>query len=180
MKIRPATRSDLTAILDINLRAIFGTCVSHYTPSDLKQWVGDRSERNFEKHLEGNHLYIAERDGRTVGFLDVIPGEVLAVYVYPEEERKGYGKELLLKGIQEAQKDSNEVIVFASLNAVTFYEKFGFKKEEEVKDSRHGIDLPLIKMRHQPTPNQNAERTGQLILSEKSSTSTAADSSHSP
>jgi ribosomal protein S18 acetylase RimI-like enzyme len=147
MNIRPAIRADLKAILEINLRAIFETCVSQYALSDLKQWVGDRSENNFEKILESTRLYVAEQNGRSVGFLNVIPGEILAVYVHPDHQGRGYGKKLLLKGIQEAKQDSHEVVVFASLNAVAFYEKFGFERQEEVKDSRHGIDLPMVKMR---------------------------------
>lgn len=150
MNIRPAIRADLKAILEINLSAIFETCVSHYALSDLKQWVGDRSEKNFEKILERTRLYVAEQDGRSVGFLNVIPGEILAVYVHPDQQGRGYGKELLMKGIQEAKQESNEVIVFASLNAMAFYEKFGFERQEEVRDSRHGIDLPMIKMKFSP------------------------------
>ena len=66
MKIRPAKVSDLAAVLDINLRAIFETCVSHYVISDLRQWVGDRSEKNFEKSLEGRRNFVRLVEGRSL------------------------------------------------------------------------------------------------------------------
>lgn len=162
MKFRPATSSDLSSIVDINLRSIFETCSSHYTESDLKQWIGDRSEKNFEKSLSGNQLFVVEDEKRITGFLDVVPGEVLAVYVYPEEERKGYGRKLLLEGIQRAKKENEEVVVFASLNAVSFYEKYGFEKGEEVKHSRNDIDLPLIKMTYTKNSNKTCERNAEI------------------
>ena len=146
MKFRPADSSDLSSIVDINLRSIFETYSSYYSEKDLRQWIGDRSEKNFEKSLSERQLFVVEDDKRITGFLDVIPGEVLAVYVYPEEERKGYGRMLLLEGIDRAKQKDKKVVVYASLNAVSFYEKYEFEIKKEVKHSRHGIDLPLIKM----------------------------------
>jgi len=159
MNFRPANPSDLSAILDINLRSIFETCSSHYPENVLRQWIGNRSEENFEKSLSSNQLFVVEDEKRITGFLDVIPGEVLAVYVYPDEERKGYGRKLLVEGIQRAKEDNGKVVVFASLNAVSFYEKYGFEEEEEVKHSRNGIDLPLIKMTYTETSNKTLGAT---------------------
>jgi len=146
MNFRPATPFDLSAILDINLRSIFETCSSHYPENVLRQWIGNRSEENFEKSLSSNQLFVVEDEKRITGFLDVIPGEILAVYVYPEEERKGYGTKLLIEGIERAKQKDVNVIVFASLNAVGFYAKHGFEAVEQVMHHRNGVDLTLTKM----------------------------------
>ena len=153
MNIRQATIEDLSKILEINLRSIFEICISHYKLEILKQWVGSRSEASFSRSFYRRQLYVAEEEGHLCGFMDVAPGEILAIYTLPEKERRGIGRELLFKGIEEASKGKREVVLNASLNAVTFYEKFGFVKEKEMSLTRNGIALPLIKMRlNKPSP----------------------------
>ena len=155
MKIRAATIEDLSKILEINLRSIFEICVSHYKLEVLKQWVGSRSEASFSRSFYRRQLFVAEEeeDGQLCGFLDVTPGEILAIYTEPSRERQGIGRKLLFRGIEEALKGKCEVVLNASLNAVTFYEKYGFVKEKEITLVRNGIPLPLIKMRLKRQPN---------------------------
>ena len=153
MNIRPATIEDLSKILEINLRSIFEICVSHYKLEVLKQWVGSRSEASFSRSFYRRQLFVAEEEGCLYGFLDVTPGEILAIYTQPDRERQGIGRQLLFKGIEEASKGKHEVVLNASLNAVTFYEKYGFVKEKEINLVRNGIALPLIKMRLKRSPN---------------------------
>lgn len=147
MNIRPANVKDLSKILEINLRSIFEICVSHYELEVLKQWVGNRSEASFSRSFSRHQLYVAEDEGCVCGFMDVAPGEIFAIYTLPGKERRGIGRQLLSRGIEEASKGSREVVLNASLNAVTFYEKFGFVKEKKMSLTRNGIALPLIKMR---------------------------------
>ena len=147
MNIRPATVEDLSKILEINLRSIFEICITHYDSDTLKQWVGSRSEASFSRSFSRHQLFVAEDTEDMCGFLDVTPGEILAIYTLPEKERRGIGKQLLFKGIEEASKGDREVVLNASLNAVTFYEKYGFVREKEMSLVRNGVALPLIKMR---------------------------------
>ena len=146
--IRNANSKDLPGILNVNLKAIFETCSSHYKLSDLTQWVGDRDEEFFGKSLENDQLFVCESKYEVVAFLDVIPGEILAIFTDPVHEGKGIGTKLMKLGMKEAGNGRPEIVLYASLNAVSFYERFGFLKEKETTHPRNGIQLPVIEMKY--------------------------------
>jgi len=145
-KLRVATQNDAEAVAAINLRSIFELCSSAYDRSELYRWVGNRTADNFRKNIELGQIHIAESDGQAVGFIDVVPGEVLAIYVLPGWERKGIGSFLLMAAVEKARIPNRSVMVAASHNAAPFYAKHGFQSVKEVTQSRNGVDLLFTQM----------------------------------
>lgn len=147
VSLRKAEVNDAEAILGINLRSIFELCSTSYEVSALRQWVGERTAAYFEKSIARGQIYVAEVASSPVGFIDVMRGEVLAIYVLPGFERKGIGRFLLTEAVRLASADEQSVTVFASLNAVPFYERSGFTRVNETSCVRNGVELPLVEMK---------------------------------
>lgn len=160
LALRKAAPQDAETILRINLRSIFELCVPAYDASVLRQWVGARTAEYFAKSLSREQIYLAELNGEPVGFMDVLKGEILAVYVLPGFERRGIGSFLLSAAIRQALDAQQRVTVSASLNAVPFYAKYGFRSVKDMTYPRNGIDLPLVHMElsNEATPMECASQ----------------------
>jgi len=87
---------------------------------------------------------IAEEGGQLRGYaiLDLQTGEVDAIFVDPDHGGKGIGKQLLL-GIEALalQHAFRRLYLFASLDAVAFYQAAGFIsiRDEECPPQRHHL-----------------------------------------
>ena len=74
-----------------------------------------------------NDLWVAERDGRPVGFMAVVPGWVNQLYVAVEAQRSGVGSALI--GHAKALMDDIRLHTFQSnAPARAFYARHGFEE----------------------------------------------------
>jgi L-amino acid N-acyltransferase YncA len=136
-KIRPATESDLPAILAIyNDAVLHTTAIWNETPVDLENrraWFKERTGRGFP-------ILVADRGG-AIGygsFGDFRPFEGYrvtvehSVYIAKESRGQGAGAALLDALITEAKKleKKNMISAIDAANAVSIqlHEKFGFKE----------------------------------------------------
>jgi GNAT superfamily N-acetyltransferase len=103
-----------------------------------------------------NHTLVARVGSQIVAYGRAVRGdkfdEIITLYVLPEWQGKKIGSELLhhlLKWLGKHRDVMLEVVPF-NVNAIRFYEKFGFKlgdkipREEPVFPT--GKDLPLVEM----------------------------------
>lgn len=167
--IREAVESDISTIHTIHISCIQEICCSHYTQSDIIKWTGRQSTNRYLSHMRNSKVIVAElptqgNKKEVVGFGHIgvtdregCDHEVKALYVSPKVIGKGVGS-ALMKALQEIAKmeGGNKVLLFSSKNAVGFYEKLGFVKEECVKQCPDECDsLMCIKMtktfKEQPT-----------------------------
>jgi L-amino acid N-acyltransferase YncA len=136
-KIRPATESDLPAILAIyNDAVLHTTAIWNETPVDLENrraWLKERTGRGFP-------ILVADRDG-AIGygsFGDFRPFEGYrvtvehSVYIAKESRGQGAGAALLDALIAEARKLEKKNMIgaidAANLASIKLHEKFGFKE----------------------------------------------------
>lgn len=129
--LRPARPGDGALMLDV-ARAAVELTRSHYDAAQVSAWMRDRTPAYYEPDIAAGRTIIAEAAGRTVGFVSSVPGEVTRLFVRPEAAGQGLGARLVQLGIELAATDAPEpVIVQATLNARTFYERHGFRFESE-------------------------------------------------
>jgi ribosomal protein S18 acetylase RimI-like enzyme len=95
--IRDATREDIPAIFDIRTSVRENSA----TRWQLEQ-LGINEETVFEAISTEGHGWIAEDHGYAVGFsiAELREGSVFALYVRPEYEGRGYGRELLTAAVE--------------------------------------------------------------------------------
>jgi predicted N-acetyltransferase YhbS len=125
--IRPATAADAAAVFAVTRDSVAGLATTHYTPQQIAGWMGDRTPETYREGCESGRIRVAEQDGRVVGFVDAVPGEVTRLFLLPGVARRGLGRALMTVGLEMARADGAATLrVEATLNAVPFYAKVGF------------------------------------------------------
>ena len=147
--IRPAHLDDAESIHKLQLRSVGTLCSAAHSDEHMKAWLTNRSPRMYVFGLEGGGMYIAECEGKPVGFGHAENGEIQAIFVDPDWVRRSVGKQLLEHGIEMVSSDGREVFLKATLNAVGFYESHGFVRKGPGSFDCNGVDIPAVRMTRQ-------------------------------
>jgi ribosomal protein S18 acetylase RimI-like enzyme len=130
MTVRHATADDFDA-----LQALWDQWQAESPPpppwADVS-WEGNRPE--FEQALDANALFLAEEDGRTVGFVTAWLEDHFArigdLYVAEPGRRQGTGGALVETVIENLRaRGATHLFLNANRDALAFYEKLGFREE---------------------------------------------------
>jgi GNAT superfamily N-acetyltransferase len=118
--IRPATRDDAPAISDVFVRARGEMAYLPRIPEDDRPLLGGW-------FLERAELWVAEEDGRVVGFAGVSGDELTHLYVDPPAQYCRVGT-ALLEQVKRHRPERLELWVFQkNEGARRFYERHGFR-----------------------------------------------------
>lgn len=135
MKIRRAIPEEAEACWNIRNQAIRQGCKSSYDPAVITAWTPEAMPESFREVIKKNLFFIVEGpDARPVatGFLDMSSGSVEAIFTSPDHVRKGCAGMILKKIKDEArQRGFNRLTLSSTPDAITFYEKQGFKSLRE-------------------------------------------------
>lgn len=132
IKIRPATTGDRQALWQVHTSAIRQIAASHYDAVQIEAWAGRLAAEYYTPNPEVFFVALADDDS-VIGFgeLNLEASEVEAVFVAPDYGRRGIGRRLLqfLENLA-VQRGLTHLVLDASLNAVTFYERMGYRQTE--------------------------------------------------
>ena len=118
--IRPATPDDASAIGDLFVRARDEMTYLPRVPEDVRPLLGDR-------FLARAELWVAEKDGRMVGFAGVSGSELTHLYTDPRGQNRGVGT-ALLEHVKNLRPEHVVLWVFQrNEGARRFYERHGFR-----------------------------------------------------
>jgi ribosomal protein S18 acetylase RimI-like enzyme len=131
--LRRATLDDAPALADIHLRAR-RECMSYlpdiYSPEEVLEWIREITPQHDE-------VWVAEDDGRAVGFFMLSDAFLYHWYVYPELHGQGAGS-LLFDRVKELAPDGFRLWVFQrNTQAREFYEHRGMRVVELTDGSRN-------------------------------------------
>lgn len=130
IKLRPATIDDSRAIWQVHMQAVRQSAKSHYDPTQIEARAG-RLSPNYYRPDPDVFLVAETEDAGIVGFgeIDLGAGEIEAVFVDPRFGRRSIGRQLLER-LEELAKQQglSALVVDASLNAVTFYERAWYRQ----------------------------------------------------
>ena len=119
-----------------------------YSPEGVREFLSYASPEALKDRQTKNHLAIvASQNESVVGFLELRDfSHIALLFVAVEHQQEGIGRLLLeeaLRLIRAHQPAAREVTVNASPNAVTAYERFGFRAAGEMQ-TKNGIGfLPM-------------------------------------
>ncbi len=143
MKLREIKIADIKDILDIRV----STKENHFSMTDLAE-VGVTSKSIAEWLDDSVKGWVCEMSGQPVGFAmaDGKTAEVLVVACYPEYEKKGIGKALMLKLHDWLWSlDHDEIWLWSDpdpgIRAYEFYRKMGYEPTGATKGNDEMLKL---------------------------------------
>ena len=153
LTVRPARVEDAEAILALHEASIRELGVDHYSQRQIDSWAQrDGGVEPYEISIrdDSRHVVVCERGGQLAGWgrLDTNDGEVSAVYAHPDHAREGVGSTILthLEGVAR-KVGLDRLHLFASLNAVPFYEAAGYEDlGETLHETSGGIVIECVEM----------------------------------
>lgn len=129
MIIRKAKIDDASTMKELHDRAVMELCRHDYSNEELKGWVNKSALEKYLWRLETQRIFIADLDGKMLGFVRWYPktAELCSICVEPEFARQGIASKLMEFAYKDAEEhDISELWLDASLTAVPFYETLGW------------------------------------------------------
>lgn len=150
IELKPASIPDIPLLWSLRTRAVRQLCASHYSPEQIEVWSESPPPESYLRLLATRCAVTAEEEGRLLGYgiLDRQSGEVIAVFVEPNEAGRGVGKRLM-EGLEAIaiEEHFTRLYLYASLNAADFYRAMGFVAiRDEAYEHPSGITLRSLYM----------------------------------
>lgn len=148
--IRKAVPSDRDAVWNLFFSSVLTLLGTHYEQEEVLSFANSVEPESFGASISTAFSLVAEDEGKVVAFgqFDAASSEVLSLYVAPEHAGRGTGT-TLLRMFEEMAKEggSGWIQASATLNAVGFFEKQGYKQARmEALHLPDGSTLPRIRM----------------------------------
>jgi putative acetyltransferase len=157
---REATPADVDRLCEVNRAAIEAVEITQYNERQISAWNSGVDSSLYPIQDADTHFLVAETDEHVIGFGWMKPeadeyftvdvdGEITGMYVHPSVRNRGIGTRLLDKLEQVARKAPVDSLgLWASLNAVPFYEKQGYEAmTEQALAYDDGTEVPVEEMK---------------------------------
>lgn len=143
--IRPAHDDDADEVSAVILRALRETNARDY-PDEVIERVGRSFSPAAVSQLIGKRtVFVATIDGGIVGTASLDGSVVRTVFVAPDVQGRGVGRQLMAEVERTARQRNIAVLaVPSSVTAEAFYARLGFRA---VRDSHHGDERTIIMQR---------------------------------
>ena len=148
--IRTGTPADIESVREI-AHISWNDTYEGIIPSPIQQKFLEQSYSTpmLEMRMERTILLLAEQDGQAVGFANFTKvdedgdAELIAMYMKPEHQRSGFGKQLLSDGLSRLKGGQQLFVYVESENhkGRQFYEANGFLLLEEFEELFEGHPL---------------------------------------
>ncbi len=157
--IREAQVGDVGAICGVHVKSIRELCNARYADEEIEAWSGEKRAENYIRAMEqGERLFVAEVDGKIIGFGGIILKErvITAVYVHPAYTGRGTGSLILSELEAIARKSAlNCLKLYSTLNAVSFYAAAGYQQEKSERYRlQEGRELECVLMSKKLNPEK--------------------------
>lgn len=156
--VREAVAGDARSIRDVHLASIEGLAGQSYNEEQTAEWAHDRDPAEYPIESGETYFLVAAHDEQVIGFGWMKPeadeyfqtdidGEITAVYIHPSVARNGVGSRIYSELEVQAVRDNvTSLGLWASLNAVPFYEEQGYKCVTEHIHEYHDVELTIVEM----------------------------------
>ncbi len=96
-------------------------------------------------YLPNAETWVFEDEGRVVGFVALLGNEVGAIFVHPNQQRRGVGRQLMDKAKELRGELIVEVFKANSIGRA-FYAKYGFESVAEKVHEQTGFELLRLRI----------------------------------
>ncbi len=126
--IKLATLKDTDTVFDITQQTIDAVYPSYYPAGAVDFFKKHHSRERIEKDIENKIVFLCIKDDETIGTVTIRDNEILRLFVSPQHQKKGYGRELLEFAENKVREEYSEIVIDASLPAKSIYLKRGYKE----------------------------------------------------
>ncbi len=131
MSIKQAYKEDLQVVKYITIETINQIYPHYYPKGAVEFFVEHHNDANILNDIEAGKIYLCINDeNQPVGTVTIKENDICRLFVLPEFQGKGYGRELLAFAENEISKTYEEILLDASLPAKRIYLKRGYKEKE--------------------------------------------------
>jgi ribosomal protein S18 acetylase RimI-like enzyme len=157
--VRRATANDARAIAEVHVETWRAAYVDVMPAEVLDALDVDQREQLWRRYVaaEGYAQFVAEQDGRVVGFVSAgscpdleHTGELFAIYVVPGSWSTGAGLALMHAAVEWLAERWDEAVLWVATEnprARRFYERYGWVVDGERVDTSL-IDAPIPETRY--------------------------------
>jgi putative acetyltransferase len=147
--VRAYVDSDLEGVVSCFARSVREIGARYYVHEQVAAWAPESSDIDgWAARLRAGGVFVADVDGRIAGFVRVEDdGLVDLLYVHPDHERRGTGRELLEVGCSWAlDRGARTLRSEVSIAARPLFEAMGFRVESEQVVERRGVGFRNFRM----------------------------------
>lgn len=131
MSIKQACKEDLQVVKYITLETINQIYPHYYPKGAVEFFINHHNDENISSDIENGRVFLCmNKEGETVGTVSLKENDICRLFVLPEFQGKGYGRELLGFAENEIVKKYEEIMIDASLPAKRIYLKRGYREKE--------------------------------------------------
>jgi len=145
--VRRAVPRDAQALDALHKASVRALCARAYSARQIEAWLGGRDPADYcRAMIDGETMFVAERNGQIVGFASVRTDVLWSLYVDPVGGR-GAGSVLLRFAEQHVRAGGAALLSLqATLNAVPFYRRHGFLADRKATVARGGLRFSVVDM----------------------------------
>ncbi len=127
MNIIKASASDNETVKHITAQTINVIYPHYYPRGAVDFFLSHHNDKNIENDIENGCVYLCfNNDNKAVGTVTIKKNEICRLFVLPEYQRNGYGRELLSFAEKKISENHSTIILDASLPAKAIYLKRGY------------------------------------------------------
>lgn len=131
MSIIKATASDFEIVKHITIQTINSIYPNYYPCGAVDFFLNHHNDKNISSDIENGNVYLNfDKDGKAVGTVTIKMNEICRLFVLPEYQGNGYGRELLTFTEKKISENHSTIILDASLPAKAIYLKRGYISTE--------------------------------------------------
>ncbi len=124
--IRAANETDFDSVKNITQTTIWSIYPKYYLNGAVQFFSNHHSDERIKADIDSGKVFLLEVDGTEIGTVTVADNEINRLFVLPEFQCKGYGKELMDFAEEMIGKEHDCIILDASLPAKQIYLKRGY------------------------------------------------------
>jgi len=145
LRYRRSRGQDAQAVFDLVSASVSRLAPFPYTRQVVDSWMSGRTAGDYLADCANGDIWIAEAGHVPAGFAHGVPGEVKRLFVAAEHSGKGAGAGLMQRALSDALPEgTGHVRIEATLNAVSFYARWGFAETGRGVFPGRGPQLPQI------------------------------------
>ena len=124
--IRAALKTDFDSIKNITQTTIWSVYPKYYPSGAVKFFSDHHSDDRIRADIDAGKVFLLEVDGTEIGTVTVADNEINRLFVLPNFQRKGYGKELMDFAEEMIKREHDHIILDASLPVKQIYINRGY------------------------------------------------------